>query len=156
MSKKNTTKIENIIGIVLMVVIVALQFIPCWTAGDESVSIAALTWFPKKHTAISGYLARQIEGFFLLDFALPAVLTFVFALIGIVTAIRNPKSHMVAIFPIISALSGLFSTLLNPVVMISSVWIPYMIVCILMLAVAAKCLICGIIAKRKAAKAFIV
>ena len=84
------------------------------------------------------------------------VLTFVFALIGIVTAIRNPKSHMVAIFPIISALSGLFSTLLNPAVMISSVWIPYMIVCILMLAVAAKCLICGIIAKRKAAKAFIV
>lgn len=158
-SKFNFTVISNIVCFLLLLVMLATQFLPfylcenCKTHKEESkvISMAEYTWFPKKHTNITkdmtdvyldiyGKDYKDEDGkkfkFQANDAVVPCVVVFAACILTLVMSFKHLGNPLMAIFPFAAGLACSVGYLTIPSLQVGQNWQTHLIVAIV-LAVAA-------------------
>lgn len=126
---EKAVRIVVIILAVLMLALLALQFLPYWTvtATGEQVSIQEYTWLPLDNEE----LTEQFEDMYgkknynLNDVVGMPVLVFFFTILTVVcTAITRGKSW-VGIFPAVAGIGAIIGYLTLPVYQLNALWVAH-------------------------------
>lgn len=128
---KNPKVICSIIGVLIAIAILVLQFVPYWTFEQEvdyemttkTASINEYVWFPthndgalelfNKDMSPVGYSVQEFEEICISvnDIALPVVLQFITAIALIALCIWRPKLAVVGLVAIVCGGMGLFGNI---------------------------------------------
>ena len=130
----------NVVIALLIVLCLIFLFKPCFTAGEDSVSIMSYIWMPDHHKAVGESLTELNPDFTLSGSVLTPILTMALGFLApVMMLIRRNKT--VSLIPGVAfSLIGLFTCLTNPLIRMSGLTA---IFCVIMIAVLALCLING-------------
>lgn len=130
-SQKTLTLLKHV-TLGLMVVIFALQFVPCW----EGVSIAQFLAFPEKvTTTVKEVVGGQVN---IDDIVVVVVCQLVGSLIGFILYLKKKPGTFAGLVPMIAGIAGVLGCLLQPSYQAASLWL-------VILAVSAVTLVVGTI-----------
>ena len=166
-SQKLFTYISNAVCFLLLLAMLATQFMPFWLCEDcknheeaKMVSAAEYTWFAKKHSPITkgmtevyldayGHDLVDEKGkpfkFQANDTVIPCVVIFAATILAIAMLIKKPDSPLFPIFPLAGGISGAFGYLAILALQQGQNWMLHFIVGIVLTLVAAGTLITHII-----------
>ncbi len=161
MKKSSVTysKVFMYICVVLMLVLLATQFLPFWECSnceDGVASISDYVWFPEHHKDITNGIMKDLYGkkFAVADVVLTPVVIVATFVLSLFFCIKNTHKPVYAIIPAIGGAFGVVGYLTSPGLQAGSNWVLHM-------AVAAVLLVCALVvlsepviklAKKKAAE----
>ena len=124
-----------LLGGAMLLVTLVLQFVPFWSGGGQSASIAQFVWFPKDYPDLTAWLGSTVEGFDMNDMVLAPVLQLVCAVVGLALCIAEANSLLPYIPMGISGVAVLFGCL-DPVFRLGGLWPLHMILSFLLVVVS--------------------
>lgn len=132
------------ICVVLMLVMMATQFLPFWECAhceDGVASISDYVWWPEYHKDITDDIMKDLYGkkFGLNDLVLTPVLIVACTILSLFFCIKNAKKPLYAIIPAIGGGAGVFGYLTSPGLLAGSNWEIHV-------AVGAVLLVCSLVA----------
>lgn len=157
-SKINFTLITNIVCFLLLLAMLATQFMPFWLCADnckthkgeeKMISLAEYTWLPKKHTPITKEMTNvylEIYGkdykdengkkfkFQPNDAVVPTIILFAAVILSVVVLIKNAKHRLFNIFPFAAGLAGVIGNLTIPALQVGQAWMIHLILAIVVTA----------------------
>lgn len=154
---KNAVLISTCACLLLVVILIALQFLPFWTftgkeSGEQTMSIASYIWFP--NDVAQNEFEDMVKVEVLEDPAmtdhkvvneivmLPAIAFGLCAAAFAVILLKRKSAVAPAVITIIAALASLLSYLLNPVLKAyTDNWLIHLIVTIVVLLIAVATLV---------------
>ncbi len=165
-------QICSIVCIVLLVLVMAAQFLPYWHGEftevsivngekveitDTSLSIAQYVWFPKDHTNFGRWLgmeavkinpeaSMEID---LNDFVFVPALQLLLGLIGIVALSIKFGKYQASIFAGVTGLLGLWGFITSPYLKVGSLGWLFIVIDALLVIACVVTFVLGIIEKRK-------
>ena len=149
---KNPQTLLKILGIVLMIVIAAVQFLPYWQLEDEAVSINSYVWFPNDHKDVGKYIKAEVGEEVNIYSIIPApVVTLLFAVLGIAALAKYPKLPLSAVCGVVVGIVGLWNYLTCPAYALGASQTLHLVLFAVVLAVNALACLLAIIAKAKEA-----
>lgn len=135
---KKSLPITTWIGIaasVLMIALVALQFLPYWSYQGESASIAGYVWRPHEYSTFTdlfrSYFGKKFR--ITLMFGLPMALTLAANLVGSVLCIIKASKPAAFLVPTASGILGIFVLLTQQPYRLGGLWLPSLILYALVL-----------------------
>lgn len=164
-SRITFTHISNIVCFVLLLAMLATQFMPFWLCADnckthkgeeKMVSLAEYTWFPKKHSPITKEMTNvylEIYGkdykdengkkfkFQPNDAVVPTIIVFAAVILSIVMLIKYAGKPLTAILPFAAGLAGTIGFLTIPALQVGQNWTLHLIVSIALAAAAGGSLV---------------
>jgi len=155
------TKLKNnpaiwvyVICAVLLLALVVTQFLPFWTADEDSSSISGLLWLANSHKGVNTMIVKSMGGALTLsNFAWAPALVLVLSVLGIVLcALRFKAAILVALVALLSGLVGMYQYLAMPIFQIGANWTLHLVASILVVVGALASLALVILAKIKKAK----
>lgn len=149
---KNPQTLLKILGIVLMIVIAAVQFLPYWQLEEEAVSINSYVWFPNDHKDVGKYIKAEVGEEVNIYSIIPApVVTLLFAVLGIAAFAKYPKLPLSAVCGVVVGIVGLWNYLTCPAYALGANQTLHLVLFGVVLAVNALACLLAIIAKVKEA-----
>lgn len=172
----NKTRLENYVCAIMLVLVLATQFLPFWNCTVEckehkdvgkTVSIAEYVWVPDHHKPITKgmtdvYLEAYGEDyvdengkkfkFELNDIVAPLVVMFAGSIVGVVLCVMYSKRIFPALIPLIVGGIGVYWYLTCPAMQVGENWILHLIVSALTSVVALASIIVHILDKVKSRK----
>jgi len=164
-------KICSIICIVLLVAVMAAQFLPYWhgefveesikegqkvSVTDTSISVAQYVWFPKDHANFGKWLgttAAQTYGadaeIDINDFVFVPAFQLLISFIGIVALGIKFGKYQPSFFAGVSGVLGLVGFLTSPYLKLGSLWGLFVAINVLLIIMFVVTFVIGIIEKRK-------
>lgn len=146
MKKSSVTyaRIFMYISVVLMLVMLATQFLPFWECSgceDGTASISDYVWFPEHHKDITNHIMKDIYGkkFAVADVVLTPVIIIACTILSLFFCLKNADKYIYAIIPAIGGGAGVFGYLTCPGLQAGSNWVIHM-------AVGAVLLVCSLVA----------
>lgn len=146
---KNLTIITRILSIVLalvMLAVVALQFIPAWELEEESMSVAEYVWFPYKtsqwHPNSSDAFTKFFRGelgddlISAGDIAGGHVILLVLGILGAVFCITKGTKRLPFILGAVMGLFGLYEYFMQPLYVLTPLGMPLLALCGVIAAVS--------------------
>lgn len=124
---QKAVRVVVIVLAVLMLALLALQFLPYWTVADRQVSIQEYTWLPLDNKD----LTKQFEGMYgkanynLNDVVGMPVLVFFFTIGTALFTIFTKAKSWVAIFPAVAGISVIIGYLTLPIYQLNDMWIAH-------------------------------
>ena len=115
------------ISVVLMLVMMATQFLPFWECShceDGIASISDYVWWPEHHKEITNDIMKGLYGkeYGLNDIVLTPVLIVACTILSLFFCIKNAKKPLYAIIPAIGGGAGVFGYLASPGLLVGSNW----------------------------------
>ena len=152
--KKNPAIWVYVICAVLLLALVVTQFLPFWTADEDSSSISGLLWLASSHKGVNTMIVKSMGGALTLsNFAWAPALVLVLSVLGIVLcALRFKAAILVALVALLSGLVGMYQYLAMPIFQIGANWTLHLVASILVVVGALASLALVILAKIKKAK----
>lgn len=133
MKKKLTVgQICSVVCAVLLLALVVCQFMPFWTAEEESVSIQKCVWLPQECKDITKMLDKTVE-VEINDIVLMPVVVLVSGVVGAFFCAVQPKKIWAAICPLACGIVGSYGYLTMPAFQLGSMWILHLLLSILIL-----------------------
>jgi len=149
---KNPQTLLKILGIVLMIVIAAVQFLPYWQLEEEAVSVNSYVWFPNDHKDVGKYIKAEVGEEVNIYSIIPApVVTLLFAVLGIAAFAKYPKLPLSAVCGVVVGIVGLWNYLTCPAYALGASQTLHLVLFGVVLAVNALACLLAIIAKVKEA-----
>lgn len=149
---KNPQTLLKILGIVLMIVIAAAQFLPYWQLEEEAVSVNSYVWFPNDHKDVGKYIKAEVGEEVNIYSIIPApVVTLLFAVLGIAAFAKYPKLPLSAVCGVVVGIVGLWNYLTCPAYALGASQTLHLVLFGVVLAVNALACLLAIIAKAKEA-----
>lgn len=150
MSKTNTTltRVISFVCALLMLGILATQFLPFWTYGDpaKTVSINGYVWFPAKHTPLGNQLAGVLRSAYNVrvtsslvpnNLVSTSVVLLVAAALSTLFLIIKSDKKWTALLPFATGIIGIVQYLGNILFQTGMNWQIHLVVCIVAVALAA-------------------
>ena len=138
-SGKPSAKALNIISALLMVVLLACQFMPYWRFGEgETLSIQGYVWFPTKHPALTEELLPLVEKFPCNQAVMACIPVMILCLLGVWFCLSKSGKPLIGLLPVLTGAVGLLMYLTSPVMRAG-------MLCWLHVAVLALLLVTGIL-----------
>jgi len=169
MLKEKKLRIINVCACVLLVVIlVALQYLPYWTfigeeTGENTISISDYLWHPNEENTNEFEDMVKAEVFedtsmtdhvVVNEIVMFPAWAFGIAVAAFALILLNRKSMFIpASLTIVAAIVSLVSYLMNPVLAISESWTIHVVVCGVVLVVGIALLVFNILSSKKEKKA---
>lgn len=128
------------IVMVLMLILLVLQFAPFWSADGVGVSIAKYTWLPlnaDECKVLTEQLTGQIAGYEINSFVGASLIFEICFIFGSLICLTNASSPISSICPLIGSVTGIYSFLAVPALKLGSTCSIQLILCIVLLVVAA-------------------
>lgn len=152
--KQNPAIWVYVICAVLLLALVVTQFLPFWTAEEDTSSISGLLWLANSHKGVNTMAVKSIGGALTLtNFAWTPALVLVLSVLGIVLcALRFKVSILVAIVALLSGLIGMYQYLAVPIFQAGANWMLHLVISIAVVIGALGSLAIAIVAKIKKAK----
>lgn len=143
MLKGNKTGVWNVLGAVLMVILLVMQFTPFWQYGEtgESCSISSYVWFPNNNGDVESWLESQIEDFEINDLILTPILVLLLGGLGAAFCLLKRNSRMAALLPMACGIVGTVGYLGNAALRLGNGWAFHLLLCIAIAAAGVLCLI---------------
>lgn len=162
MKKNNLVLISNIISTVLILLLVATQFLPFWSCTgcknheDKMISISDYLWQTKKHTPVTNKMTEVYQNYFggslkdgdgkawkfeandVVTIPLIAVITGVIAIVGL---ILKPKKILSTLAACIGGAVGVVGYLSNLALQAGQNWVLHLVVAIIVTAVSGVFLV---------------
>lgn len=136
--------------VALMLALIIIQFVPYWTVEEETVSMAEMIWFPTEHKDITKVWKKEMKALdseFKMNGLVPMpILSMAAAGIGIFVCLFKNKSWGSALLPIISGGAMAYALMIHPIQKTGLHCQTFLILSIVTVAVAAVCLLTGIVA----------
>ena len=165
---KNLGLITMCACMAVVVIIIALQFLPFWTfvgkeCGEQTVSIGEYMWFPnspvadefEKFANAEAFAGQGLDVKYKVVNAIvmfPAI-SFGLACAAFVFAILKRKTNFIpSVMATIAALANVISYATNAALRMSDNWVLHLIIAIVALVIAAGALVMNILAKKAQAK----
>ena len=170
MSKKiiDRTRVLNYICAALLVLLIGMQFIPYWSSGEGTLSIAHQVWLPNNSdkASMSTWLVEEVsqttdkfaqeakeqkskENIVISNaIAHPAAAMLLLGIFGTIFCILKSKVSWMSIFALACGIIGLYAFCFNPAYALGSTRILYIIVSAVITLVALLNLVLGVIKKK--------
>ena len=149
---KNPQTLLKILGIVLMIIIAAVQFLPYWQLEEEAVSVNSYVWFPNDHKDVGKYIKAEVGEEVNIYSIIPAPgVTLLFAVLGIAAFAKYPKLPLSAVCGVVVGIVGLWNYLTCPAYALGASQTLHLVLFGVVLAVNALACLLAIIAKVKEA-----
>lgn len=114
--EKISVKTLNIISALLMVAMLACQFLPYWQFGEgESVSLHGYVWFPTDHKPLTDALLPLVKNYPSNQAALACVPVLALCLLSLFLCLSKSDKQQMGIFPLLTGSAGLVLYLTSPV-----------------------------------------
>ncbi len=143
------TRICNLIAAVLMLAILVLQFMPCWTLDDQTISIGEYVWHPDDHKDFTKNFGKTLDTE--LDAGSIAGVHIVFAVGGLLGAVWCVSKSAGVLPSLLSAAIGIFGIISlngNPILKVGSQWLILMILSALLILAAVAAIITRIVQRK--------
>lgn len=154
MLKNHYKTICNVVCAVLLIALIALQFVPGFWAtapnkkGEvDSASLQGYIWLPEEHKDLEKSFKKDIDEFELNDIVGMPVGVLAFGILAVVFTALKPKGLWAALFAFLAAVLGVIGYLTMPVYQLGNNWVIHLIVAAVALAVSAVCLVIALIGK---------
>ena len=164
----NRTKVLNYICAALMVLLIGIQFVPYWSSGDGSLSIAHHVWLPDNSdkASMSNWLIEEAskttdlykeqakeqksqEKIVISNaIAHPSAAIFLLGIFGTIFCLLKSKISWMSIFALACGIIGLYAFCFSPVYALGSTRVIYIIVSAVTTLVALLNLILGVVKKK--------
>ena len=138
----------NILCAILMVILLAMQFMPYWhmEEKEKSVSIQGFTWFPTDNQDLESFIREETGE---ADFGVTRIigmpiLELFLCAIGAVLCCCKSSNPLMLIFPTAAGLFGLWGYLTKPAFRLGGSWAFHLILCIILLILGAAGLVYGL------------
>ncbi len=160
---KNAKKIAGILCIVvavLMLAMLVMQFMPFWSAEEDTASINGYVWLPKSHKDLTNYFKDFFKNeigikYSMNYFYLMPVIVLVCCVLGLALCATKRGGLVSFILPLIGGIYGARDYLMNVLFQMGQNWQIHLALCIAMAVVAglgiAVCILGKIKFKKKAA-----
>ena len=165
---KNRTKVLNYICAALMVLLIGMQFIPYWSSGDGSLSIAHHVWLPSNtdKASMSNWLVEEVskttdefkedakeqkskESIVIANaIAHPSAAMFLLGIFGAIFCVLKSKVSWMSLFALACGIIGLYAFCFNPAYALGSTRVIYIMVSAVTTLVALLNLVLGAIKKK--------
>ena len=131
---KISAKALNTISALLMIVMLACQFIPYWHFGEgESLSVQGYVWFPTKHPALSEELQPLVDKYPCNQATLACLPVMLLCLLGVWLCLRKADKPKMGMLPFLTGLAGLALYLSSPVMQAGTLyWLHVAVLALLM------------------------
>ena len=127
--------------IVLSALVFALQFVPFWSLGGQTASVAAYFWLPLDYAALTNAMAGMIEGYTINSMLLlPALVQIAGILSVVLFAVNRKPSILTDLCSLLCALGWAFC-LFNPVFRLGNLWGVHLMIALLLLLVSIGSLV---------------
>ena len=147
---KNPQALLKIVGILLLIVIAVVQFMPYWQMEDEAASINGYVWFPNNHKDVTKYLKAEVGAEVNIYTIIPApIVSLVFAALAIAAFLKFPKLPLSAVCGLIVGIVGLWNYLTCPAYPLGGSYTLQLVLFGAALVVSALSCVWAIIAKAK-------
>lgn len=159
--------ISNAVCFLLLLVMLATQFMPFWLCEDcknheeaKQITIAEYTWFPKEHTPITKgmtdvYLNIYGDGlldekgkpfkFQANDTVIPCIIIFVACILSVIMLIKNPGNTRYPIFPLIAGVGGVVGYLTIAALQTGENWQIHLVAAIVLTVVSGAVVLCHLV-----------
>lgn len=158
MKKINYSRICNYICVVLMLCLLATQFLPFWecvdcnNCEDGVASIADYFWNPREHKPVADELTKVYKSYFGENIVgangkafkftanlilIPALLIFITTILTTFFCLRYGKKPIVAIIPLIGSVAGVYGYTSTLALQVGQNWQLHLGLCIAVLVVSA-------------------
>ncbi len=137
---KNTDKLSRIICIAaaaMMLIMLVVQFLPFWSANEDTVSVMGYVALPKAHTGINKFFQNMFKTDFGIKFSMKyiypmPVVVFFSCILGIFMCVKTYGKFLSFVLPTVAGIYGAQGYLLNIVFRYGMNWQLHLIVCILL------------------------
>lgn len=133
---KSNTRTLNYVALGLIIVSLALLFVPYWHYGEgETASVNAYVWFPGDCKALESYLSKAVTGSFSINSVVWApALMMLLGVVAAVVCLIKPDGLFSLIASIPFAALGIFGFAGVEALRLGSLWWLQLIVCVALLA----------------------
>ena len=141
------TSVCNVIGAVLLVVLLVLQFTPFWQYGEaqeETTSIQGYIWFPTDNSALEKHLKATVDSSHTVDSILMMpILVLVLGAVGTALCLAKADQLWAGIFPAACGAVGLWGYMTKAAFRVGSNWLLHVIVCIALIFIGIAAIYTG-------------
>ncbi len=147
---KTVTRVVSILVAIMMLALLAMQFMPFWSAKDDSASIQGFIWAPGEHKALEKFFKGEysdlyesryvINGFYMMP-----VIVFICSIAGTVMCLTKPCEWIWYLLPVICGFFGVWGYLSQPMFQLGPNWIIHLVLCIAVAVVGLIGLICNLL-----------
>lgn len=134
---KNPVKTANRLCALLMMLLLILQFTPFWSVDGEGTSILGYWGFPHDHNNLTSWLDDTLGGFMIEEIVFWIISIFAICIIGVIVCLKNSEKWAALLVPAGAGLLGLMFCLCEPAFRQGLVWVLYLLLYLLLLAVPA-------------------
>ncbi len=140
---KNSDKIAKIICIaaaVMMLATLVMQFLPFWSANEDTASVAGYVALPKSHTGLNKFFRNLFKSDFGIKFSMKyvypmPVVVFVSCILGLFLCVKSFGKFLSFVLPTVAGIYGAQGYLLNVVFQYGMNWQLHMVICIVLAVV---------------------
>lgn len=138
--KKISVRTCNYICVGLMALMLVLQFLPFWSAGDQSVSINGFVWFPSHYSELEKIFSGANSAYDINNLVGMPILQMVAAILGIILCLTKADLGLTALLPAVCGLAGILCYV-KPEMQLGAGWMLHLLVSVVMLAMALAALV---------------
>jgi len=124
----------------LMLVLLAMQFLPYWTYGEEGTlqaSIGQYVWFPGEYKELDTHLGEQLgKGYDITQMVTGPILVLVLSAVGAVLCLVKAGARATALLPMGCGAAGIVTYACTAALRLGSLWWVHLLL-------AAAILVCG-------------
>lgn len=149
MKKNVVIKILGIVCALVMLAVVALQFIPAWEMDDQSLSVAEYVWFPYDHSDFTKYFRVELDDSLTNagDIAGGHAILLVLGVIGAVFCVVK-SNKLSFVLGAAMGLYGLYEYFMQPLYVLTPLGMPLLALCGVIAAVSIAGLVLTFVGKK--------
>lgn len=149
----NRTRVCNLLCSVLMIILVALQFMPFFTYGEagETASIQSYVWFPTEYSALEKEITFVVPGHSIASLVPMPLIVILCCAVGLVMSLFMGERPFVSVFPAACGLAGVWGYLTKPEFQLGANWQWHLILSIIIAAAGVLSLIMNAGSRKKTA-----
>lgn len=128
----------NIVCAVLMLGLLACQFIPFWSMDGQQISIGGYVWFPTDHEDLTAYFRQSLgnSNFSAGNVALINAIVLLAGTVGLIMCLKNSGEVWPSVFPAVCGITVIIGYAARPVLRMGKMGQLHLVLAIIMLVMA--------------------